>query len=1029
MKSRKGLFLFLAVLLVSSFFLSRSYGGTTTSTSYSSAGSICGKVYDERTLKPIPGAVVTISSCSFSRSARTDTNGMYSITGCPTDEEVHIRCRRMGYRSYSAVIASSSSDTYTHDIPLKGLIPGFGTSPDDTVTDGKTGGEDEDKEYIKDLDLKPKDYKRDKPDTGQGVFKSGGEYPDMVITKFYMDEEIEENKIENDPELPIGNRSHTVILQAKNIGDTYANAVSVTVRKLPPGGDQALFFDSAGGVDPGEELDYEIECDDFDIDPGEYLMYCDVSLCHRRPEKPETMDNNKKEGTVTFVEGHGQQPPAEAPSVDLKITSLFVDGEGNLLAPNPPRDLRLPRGEHLLGMTVRNKFVTAQLGGPLVNFADIMTRYKFKITNGRGRVYEGEGPVLGNGDPANPAKFYARHQFDEPGIYTIEASIDPVERDQAHEEDGNNTLRGKLTIEGGPHGPVRLDHAVTDLEMAKFLIVTDPATGQTRDIRRGVTIEPGNRYEVRGHIRNHGPDESSVGRCRVVFFKNNNPVLGSNVEIAVPPPDRHTDGPFSSSLSFRRPGRVLVKAVVAPIEPDVDDQPKNNFIEGWVTVEEEDDDEDEDEEEIVVDLQIMSLLVDNTVVAPNLQRPPSIDFRNGQHLPGAFIRNGGEPVRGRNIKAAFYLEIDGDPIMNNVAIVVLGNGGRIRMGRPRQFNQRGQHFIKASIKPLPPFTEPIHTRRDNMMSGSFILNGVGNENLIPNIDLQAAGLTIEGRRLDGNTVTLPIPGGDGRYNVTVAVRNGGPDVMAANIPARFQLNLTRSGAGFNPFATGGFFALPAIGDNWTQGYRIPFRNAGNYEVRATIAGGQEYNDNDRNNELVGWVVIQGGAQPPPPPVGPQPGPGGGGQQPGPGVQPRRGLIPLLQFLGGGGERPEIQYGAKLPEEEQEEPVPSRRPWPWWLLLLLYIYLSLSLHVIAKKTSITPGWLAWIPIINISLMCKIAGRPGWWFWLFLVPFVNIVVAVMVWMGISKARNKADWLGLLLLVPVVNLILLGYLAFSK
>jgi len=103
--------------------------------------------------------------------------------------------------------------------------------------------------------------------------------------------------------------------------------------------------------------------------------------------------------------------------------------------------------------------------------------------------------------------------------------------------------------------------------------------------------------------------------------------------------------------------------------------------------------------------------------------------------------------------------------------------------------------------------------------------------------------------------------------------------------------------------------------------------------------------------------------------------------------------------------------------------------PLILFGIIYAYIAFSLQTIATKTNTENGWLAWIPIANVYLMCKIAGKPGWWLLLFLIPLVSIVVMIIVWMGIAEARNKASWLGILMIVPIANLILPGYLAFSE
>jgi len=104
-------------------------------------------------------------------------------------------------------------------------------------------------------------------------------------------------------------------------------------------------------------------------------------------------------------------------------------------------------------------------------------------------------------------------------------------------------------------------------------------------------------------------------------------------------------------------------------------------------------------------------------------------------------------------------------------------------------------------------------------------------------------------------------------------------------------------------------------------------------------------------------------------------------------------------------------------------------WASWIIsIAIYVYLAICLQTIARKTGTEHGWLAWIPIANAYLMCKVAGKPGWWLLLFFIPIVNIIFMVIVWMGIAEARDKKGWLGILMIVPIANLIIPGYLAFS-
>lgn len=103
-------------------------------------------------------------------------------------------------------------------------------------------------------------------------------------------------------------------------------------------------------------------------------------------------------------------------------------------------------------------------------------------------------------------------------------------------------------------------------------------------------------------------------------------------------------------------------------------------------------------------------------------------------------------------------------------------------------------------------------------------------------------------------------------------------------------------------------------------------------------------------------------------------------------------------------------------------------WYFFFGIMCYVYLALCLQFLAKKTNTADGWLAWIPIAQIFLMVNIAGKPWWWSFFMLIPGVNLVIAVILWMLIAEKRGQPNWLGLLILVPVIGIAIPGYLAFS-
>lgn len=100
-----------------------------------------------------------------------------------------------------------------------------------------------------------------------------------------------------------------------------------------------------------------------------------------------------------------------------------------------------------------------------------------------------------------------------------------------------------------------------------------------------------------------------------------------------------------------------------------------------------------------------------------------------------------------------------------------------------------------------------------------------------------------------------------------------------------------------------------------------------------------------------------------------------------------------------------------------------------IILAIYIYMAICLMKMAKKTNTPNAWFAWIPILNTVLMIQIAKKPIWWIILFFIPIVNIVIAILIWMGVAKQLGKPEWMGVLMIIPIVNFIIAGYLAFSK
>src|SRR5438445_13690971 len=79
-----------------------------------------------------------------------------------------------------------------------------------------------------------------------------------------------------------------------------------------------------------------------------------------------------------------------------------------------------------------------------------------------------------------------------------------------------------------------------------------------------------------------------------------------------------------------------------------------------------------------------------------------------------------------------------------------------------------------------------------------------------------------------------------------------------------------------------------------------------------------------------------------------------------------------------------------------------------------LYVALIVFFIAATWKVFtkagyPGWGAIIPIYNIYLLLKIAGRSPWWILGFCVPFLGIYGLVVMWLNVAKAFGKGTGFG--------------------
>jgi len=102
-------------------------------------------------------------------------------------------------------------------------------------------------------------------------------------------------------------------------------------------------------------------------------------------------------------------------------------------------------------------------------------------------------------------------------------------------------------------------------------------------------------------------------------------------------------------------------------------------------------------------------------------------------------------------------------------------------------------------------------------------------------------------------------------------------------------------------------------------------------------------------------------------------------------------------------------------------------------IAMYVFSALALMNIAKRLNVENGWYAWIPILNLILLFKMGEQNPTLLLLLLIPGVGAlvvgVISIIAIMKICEKRGYDKLLGLLMLVPIANLVLLGMLAWGK
>jgi hypothetical protein len=100
-----------------------------------------------------------------------------------------------------------------------------------------------------------------------------------------------------------------------------------------------------------------------------------------------------------------------------------------------------------------------------------------------------------------------------------------------------------------------------------------------------------------------------------------------------------------------------------------------------------------------------------------------------------------------------------------------------------------------------------------------------------------------------------------------------------------------------------------------------------------------------------------------------------------------------------------------------------------IALLLYLCHSYCLMLICRKAGTEPGFLIWVPILQLLPLLTAAGMSRWWFLGYCVPGLSLVAHIIWCFKICDARGKTAFVAVLLILPVTSPLAFLFLAFSN
>jgi len=99
-----------------------------------------------------------------------------------------------------------------------------------------------------------------------------------------------------------------------------------------------------------------------------------------------------------------------------------------------------------------------------------------------------------------------------------------------------------------------------------------------------------------------------------------------------------------------------------------------------------------------------------------------------------------------------------------------------------------------------------------------------------------------------------------------------------------------------------------------------------------------------------------------------------------------------------------------------------------ILLALWIFLAWPTFIIGQRFDLDHKWMAFVPVLGFFVLTSAAGLTHWFVLVIFIPFINWLVAPILFTRICRATGQNEIKGWLTIVPILGWIMTWAIAYD-